>query len=420
MLLASSVPEISLVLGGHDHDYFVQVTEPYCTPVIKSGTDFRELSHINVEILSNQQIRGRTVPDSIGCQQPAKHNDSRNIKSKRFVRCQKDMRSDSQSASLQFRRGDGSCQNISIGWERIIIDTSIPEDMEMSAIVEQYKSLADSQMDTPLGRTFLDLDARFDSVRSRESNIGNLLADVMRLGLNADVAFLNGGTIRSDMVHTAGRLTMRDFLSALPFLDELVVIEATGLDIIAALENGVSSWPTREGRFLQVSGLRFKFDPRKPPGDRIVKGSIYIGSSPLEPLSKYRVATKHYIKSGKDGFDVLKDTEVVVDGETAPRLATLVQYLLTRIEELNVAAGANSEDTNEKRPSSNIIGIEEKQGDAHTMSCPCDLRPVQQSPNQPQPCAHGLDALYFYNAVTEQYGIAPRVEGRIINVTGPL
>jgi 2',3'-cyclic-nucleotide 2'-phosphodiesterase (5'-nucleotidase family) len=63
---------------------------------------------------------------------------------------------------------------------------------------------AGTKMDEPLGWSHIDLDARFDTVRQAESNLGSLFADVMRISLGADVAFFNGGTIRSDQV-SSGR-----------------------------------------------------------------------------------------------------------------------------------------------------------------------------------------------------------------------
>lgn len=55
-------------------------------------------------------------------------------------------------------------------------------------------------MDEPMGWTHTPLDARFDTVRRAESNVGSMFADIMRISLAADVAFFNGGTIRSDQV----------------------------------------------------------------------------------------------------------------------------------------------------------------------------------------------------------------------------
>jgi hypothetical protein len=213
---------------------------------------------------------------------------------------------------------------------------------------------------------------------------------------------------------------MRDFVSMLPFTDELVVLELSGLDILVALETGVSSWPAREGRFLQVSGVRFAFDPRLPPGARVLPGSVVVAGAPLEEGRRYRVATKAYLRSGKDGFESLRRARVVVDGETAPRLATLVHHLLTRVEELNNANGVNScDDEDAAPPGSGGGGGGEGGGVATARRGARRLVAVAQSPAPPPPCAHGMDALYYYDAVSGQYGIAPAVEGRIRNVAAP-
>ena len=55
-------------------------------------------------------------------------------------------------------------------------------------------------------------------------------------------------------VHSAGQLLTRDFVSMLPFTDELVVLELSGGAVLTALETGVGSYPALEGRFLQVRG----------------------------------------------------------------------------------------------------------------------------------------------------------------------
>jgi hypothetical protein len=52
------------------------------------------------------------------------------------------------------------------------------------------------RLDEQIGHTQVDLDGRFTSVRTRETNLGNLVADVFRKAANADVALLNSGTLR--------------------------------------------------------------------------------------------------------------------------------------------------------------------------------------------------------------------------------
>lgn len=51
--------------------------------------------------------------------------------------------------------------------------------------------------------------------------------------------------------------------------------------LLLALENSLSKYPACEGRFPCVDGVRFAFDPSKPPGSRVVPGSVYVRDRPL-------------------------------------------------------------------------------------------------------------------------------------------
>ena len=77
--------------------------------------------------------------------------------------------------------------------------------------------------------------------------------------------------MRSDRVYPAGPLTARDINTIFPFQDNCVVLRVSGRDLLQVLENGVSKYPAHDGRFPQVSGLRFEFDPSKSPGERILR-----------------------------------------------------------------------------------------------------------------------------------------------------
>jgi len=94
---------------------------------------------------------------------------------------------------------------------------------------------------------------------------------------------------------------------------------------MAALENGVSQYPKLEGRFLQVSGISFAFDPTKPSGQRVDSQFVRIGDQYIEMDTKYRLVTKSYMAAGKDGFDCLSRAKVLVDEEDATMLNTAVQ-----------------------------------------------------------------------------------------------
>ena len=154
-----------------------------------------------------------------------------------------------------------------------------------------------------LGEMGVELEGRFSKVRSEETNLGNFVCDIILQNVDADCCILNSGSFRSDTLHPAGTFKVRDLRAILPYPEGLVVLSVTGklaklsnqnkirhfkIDFIQgkqiheALENGVSQVPKMEGRFLQVSGISFAYDPSKPGGSRIDPDSIKIEGEPLE------------------------------------------------------------------------------------------------------------------------------------------
>lgn len=126
------------------------------------------------------------------------------------------------------------------------------------------------------------------------------------------MVILNSGTFRSDQVHPAGDFTMRDLVNVIPMRDPIVVLKVTGRQIIQVLENGVCMYPKLEGRFPQVAGISFGFDPRKPTGSRVDADLVRIGDEYLNLQQHYNLATKNYMATGCDGYTMLKDAQVVV------------------------------------------------------------------------------------------------------------
>ena len=60
-----------------------------------------------------------------------------------------------------------------------------------------------------IGELDCELEGRFSELRTKETNLGNLITDIMRRATRADVALLNSGTMRSDTVHEAGEFKMK-------------------------------------------------------------------------------------------------------------------------------------------------------------------------------------------------------------------
>merc|ERR1719348_2390067 len=222
--------------------------------------------------------------------------------------------------TLDFRE-----ETVGVEVEAIDVTKDFEPDPELNETLEKYTDVVEGKMGEVLGEFKCTLDGRFSSVRTMETNLGNLVTDIMVAALNADCALLNSGTLRSDTEHPEGKFLLRDLLMILPMMDPLVLLDVTGEQLCQALENGVSQWPKLEGRFPQVSGIKFVFDPSKPGGSRVDPKQVKIGDEYLELDQQYKLVTKAYLASGKDGYDALAEGSVLVDDECAPFLTSAVQ-----------------------------------------------------------------------------------------------
>jgi 2',3'-cyclic-nucleotide 2'-phosphodiesterase (5'-nucleotidase family) len=170
------------------------------------------------------------------------------------------------------------------------------EDQAAARLVGKYAAQVNLALDKKVGEATVDLDVR--GVRERETNVGNLIADIMRQTAGAQAAILNGGSLRADIAK--GPITMKNIYAALPFDNYLVAIKLTGKQIRESLEHGVSGEPGRAGRFPQVSGLTFTYNPRAPVGARVREAAI--AGEPLDPGKEYTVATNDFLAAGGDGY----------------------------------------------------------------------------------------------------------------------
>lgn len=206
---------------------------------------------------------------------------------------------------------------------RLTSTAGIAADPKIKAIVDKHNAKLDKDLNVAVGETKVMLDSQRASVRTAETNMGNLIADAMRAGVGADIAISNGGGIRGDRTYDAGTvLTRKDVLTELPFGNVTVLLEMTGADVLAALENGVSQVEEKAGRFPQVSGLTFTYDPKKAAGSRVV--SVTIGGKALDKAKTYKVATNDYMAGGGDGYAVMKKARVLIDASGATLMATTV------------------------------------------------------------------------------------------------
>lgn len=263
--------DFDLILGGHEHTLLQSSSNG--TPIFKMTADARELGRFNLNF---------------------------NAATKRLE---------------------------SIDWEIIPVTDEIADAPEFAWVFEKYKSLLE-KLAVPVGATSVELDALSFSNRTKETNIGNFIADSYRNALDADIGFVNGGSIRADLIYNPGVLTERDVLSILPFNNAVLKLEITGALLKEILEHGVARSGAGEdnepGRFPQVSGINFTFDTSKPVGNRVVE--IKVGGVPFDAGKTYTFAVSDFLAlKGGDGYEMLKKGKVLNNPETAPKDSDLLR-----------------------------------------------------------------------------------------------
>lgn len=180
----------------------------------------------------------------------------------------------------------------------------------------------------------VDIEARFSRIRTEETNIANWTADLIRTEMDTDISLMNTGTIRANGIFKAGQIKNKFLSECFPMEDKLVKLRISGKLIMQILENSVSLYPKYDGRFPAISGFKFKFDPSKEAGSRIVSNSVFLDSGdPIELEETYTLSVKYFLLAGKDGYDSFLDPsiELLSDLEEAPTLPRVFLKHLSRL-----------------------------------------------------------------------------------------
>lgn len=171
-------------------------------------------------------------------------------------------------------------------------------DSNISKKVDEIKKQQEEILDKVIGVTKNTLDGSYENVRTKETNLGNLIGDILLDKTKADISLFNGGNIRDTI--EKGNITRRDIVDVFPFSNTIVTKELTGTQIKDVLEHGVKLYPEKNSAFLQVGGISYHFDPKQKEGEKIT--DILKDGEPLDLNKKYVVATNDYIASGGDEF----------------------------------------------------------------------------------------------------------------------
>lgn len=108
---------------------------------------------------------------------------------------------------------------------------------------------------------------------------------------------------------------MGEVLTVLPFQNTLSTFETDGANIVAALENGVSQFEEVAGRFAQVAGLKYAFDPAAEVGSRVSDVMVMEGEDwvAIDPDKTYLAVTNNYVRNGGDGYKMFRDSPNAYD-----------------------------------------------------------------------------------------------------------
>ena len=162
-------------------------------------------------------------------------------------------------------------------------------------------------------------------IRTQETNLGDLCADAYRYISGAQIGLVNGGGIRKQI--PAGDITYEQIIAVHPFGNMLTVVEATGQQVLDALEMSASKLPAENGGFLHVSGLTFEINAGiespvvvdengefvEVNGERRVQ-NVLVDGAPIDPTATYTVASHNYmLKDGGDGMNMFQGDAILQD-----------------------------------------------------------------------------------------------------------
>jgi 5'-nucleotidase len=187
------------------------------------------------------------------------------------------------------------------------------KDPAQSKLIATYEQLAAPLAKRVVGRVGAPLTR--DESPAGESPIGGVVADA-QLAATADagaqLALMNPGGLRANLSGDAsGQVRYEDLFSVQPFYNNLVTLTLSGAQLQRALEQQWLNQP--RARVLQVSrGFTYTWDNSKPPGQRIVPGSLQLNGAPIEPQQRLRVTVNSFLAGGGDNFSVFKQ-----DGQDA-------------------------------------------------------------------------------------------------------
>ena len=272
--LTKEVPEIDLLLGGHDHFYHLDLDKR----IVKSGEEWRWTAHVTIELAPG-------VPKFI----ETEHHDVR---------------------------------------------STTPLDPKISDVATKYLRLSDRKFMKPIFRTACPMDPTEPAVRYQESALANWVCDICAEDYSeedgdqsADICILQGFNFAGKAVLRAGEFTLGDLMGVFPKPAGIIVVKLSGADVIRTLANGCKPLPQECPGFCHVS-QRLKYKIVLPESDAKDKKplvtDVMFDEEPIDPARMFDVAITAQLGLGQYGFSWMKNAPRVVEEEFAMLIQDIV------------------------------------------------------------------------------------------------
>ena len=216
--IAEEVPEIDLILGGHEHENWVIERGPNFTPIIKADANVRTVAVVTIR-----------VPRRGGAAAKAA---TRPVVSTVLERVDNTMKEGPRTAA-EVRK-----------WKDLAFDAFRKDGFEPDEVVAVIPE---------------PLDARESIIRNGPTRMTALILDAMRQEAGTSIGIFNSGSIRLDDELHAGPVTQYDVIRVLPFGGKVVKATVTGQLLVRVLQIGEQN--KGSGGYLQTAGIPPVIEP---------------------------------------------------------------------------------------------------------------------------------------------------------------
>lgn len=264
---AKLVPGIDLIIDGHSHDFLKDGRKVKDILIAQTGASLKAVGYVTLKVLNNQVVYKKAE-----------------------LLYQKDL-------------------------------NKLEEDKKVKKIIDKALEKERHSLGEKIGHTDVNLNGEREFARTSNTNLGVLIAKAMLERSGAEIAFLNGGGMRTSI--PKGDITVEKVINVLPFGNTLVEKEIKGEDIKKIMEIAVGEYPIQMGGFPQIAGMKIKFDAKKEKGNKICE--IKVNGKDLDPNRKYKMVMTNTTAEGGDDIYILSKYPLVNEYESCDEI--LINYL---------------------------------------------------------------------------------------------